>query len=204
MKNKITIIAIAILSMSAFSLQAGIRVGVKAGVNLAKAEFNTSAIQTENFTGFQIGPTIELSGLAGLGVDASLLYSKHGIRANLPVTSTKSDYELKVSTLDIPVNLKFKISLADMAGVYFAAGPYISFKLDDQTTFNQIKQDWGNKNFGVGLNFGAGVEIVKHLQLGVNYQLSLNDDYNDFSIIGDFKDIKAKTRIWSITATYFF
>jgi len=209
MRKKITMIALVILCMSAFSIQAGIRIGVKAGINLANPALNSDAFQTENFTGYQVGPILEISGLPLLDVDAALLYSRQGIIINgvtslVSSSSSKVNYEEKVHTLDIPVNLKFKFSLADQAGVYLSAGPYVSFKLDSQVTLDQIKQDQENKNFGVGLNFGAGVMLLKHLQVGVNYQMGLNDDYNNFSLLTDLKDTQAKTRIWSITAAYFF
>ena len=207
MKKKMTMITFAILCMSAFSLQAGIRIGAKAGVNLAKAAFNTDALKTDNFTGFQVGPIIEISGFTGLGIDAAVLYSQQGVKFK------GISYENKVSALDIPANLKMKFSLLDLLGIYVSAGPYISFKLDDQESFSQnqsqIKEQWTNKQFGVGLNFGAGVELVKHLQVGVNYQLALNKDYNTNFNLTDYggnltETGNVKTRIWSITAAYFF
>ena len=204
MKKKVIMIMFAILWISVFSIQANIRIGAKTGVNLAKAAFSVDAIKTNNFTGFQIGPVIEISGLTGFGVDAAILYSKHGIKIKEKLTII--DYEEKASTLDIPVNLKMKFLLVDIAGIYLSSGPYISFNLDNNTSFNQIKEDWGNKRFGVGLNFGGGFELIKQLQIGVNYQLALNDDYGFFTSnwMDDFKNINAKTRVWSITAAFFF
>ena len=203
MKKKMTIITFAILWMSAFSLQAGVRIGAKAGVNLSTASVSTDAIKTENLTGFQVGPIIEISGLTGFGVDAAILYSEQGFRIKSD-KSADAEVEAKSSTIDIPVNLKLKLSLADMVGGYLTAGPYLSFNVNEETTYNDIKTDWGDKKFGVGLNFGAGVEVLKHLQLGINYQLALNNDYSNFNFRDDIKDLGAKTRIWSITAAFFF
>jgi len=202
MKKKITMIASVTLLMSAFSLQAGVRVGVKGGVNLANATISADAIKTSNFTGFQVGPIIEISGLTGLGLDFAILYSQHGLKYQTP----SLDNTQTVTTLDIPVNLKVKFLLSETIGCYLTAGPYINFKVDDQTSFAEIKSEWFNKNFGTGLNFGAGFELLKHLQIGVNYQLALNDDYSKFINFEDFiqTDFKAKSRIWSITATFFF
>jgi len=215
MKKKITVITFAILLMSAFSLRAGIRIGVKGGVNLANASFNTSALQTDNFTGFQVGPIIEISGLTGFGLDAAVLYSQQGV--NFTGASSLSDLSGKSSTLDIPVNLKMKFSLAQMFGIYVTAGPYVSFKLDNQSSFSSnqeiVKDEWLNKNFGVGLNVGAGFELIKHLQIGVNYQLALNNDYSSYvntvytdNIVHPVQSagVNGKTRIWSITAAFFF
>jgi len=203
MKKKTAIILFAIFWISAISLHAGVKIGAKAGVNLANATFSTSALETNNFTGFQVGPMIEISGLTGFGLDAAVLYSEQGVKFN---GTSITALDGKSSTLDIPVNLKFKLSLVNPLGIYLTAGPYISFKLDNQNTFSQdqalIKEEWMNKNFGVGLNFGAGFELFKHLQIGANYQLALNDDYS--TGIYSSENIKGKTRIWSITAAFLF
>ena len=204
MRKRITLITLIALCMSSLSLHAGIRVGVKGGVNLANAVINPEVFQTENFTGFQVGPIIEISGLTGFGIDAAVLYSQNGLKfKNFPTES-------KISTLDVPVNLKLKFSLVDMAGFYVTAGPYVSFAVDEQTSYKTIETDFIDKHFGTGLNFGAGFELLRHLQVGVNYQLALNNDYSNDSPVTDLigssslPEFKAKSRIWSITAAYFF
>jgi len=212
MKKRITLITFAVLYLSAFPIQAGIRLGVKGGVNLANAALSTSSLRTDNFTGFQVGPIIDISSLTGFGFDAAVLYSESGIRFTDSLRIT--NYEDKVSTLNIPVNLKYKISLVNILGCYLSAGPYVNFKLNTQDNFSQNKDlilsEWKSKQFGAGMNFGAGFELLKHLQVGVNYQLALTDDYSSDVSYRDwngnitFPAFKAKTRIWSITATYFF
>jgi len=214
MKKKITMIMFAIFWMSAIPLYAGIRIGAKAGVNLVNADFSTSVFKTDNFTSFQVGPTIEFTTLSGLGFDAAVLYCQQGV--DFTGTSVLSGISLNgtTSTLDIPVNLKYKLALVNILGCYLTAGPYVSFKLDNQNTLSMdqimIKEEWVNKNFGVGLNLGAGFELFKHLQIGVNYQLALNDDYSTDINLSDYvgnivsPQYKWKTRIWSLTAAYFF
>ena len=195
MKKKMSLIMFAILGMSVLSLQAGVRVGVKAGVNLAKASLSTNAIQTDNFTGFQVGPMIEASAL-GLGFDAAILYNQYGLKTE--------DTNETVSSLDVPVNLKMKFSLAGLVGAFVTAGPYASFKV---ATPKALQDEWNTKSFGAGLNFGVGVELLKKLQVGVNYRLPLTDDYSNFSITdaaGNIIKGNGKTTIWSITAAYFF
>ena len=203
MKKKIVIVTCVLLGISTFSLHADIRIGVKGGLNLAKVAFTTDAIKADNFTGFQLGPILELSTTSGFGIDAAVLYSQQGLKIK------KTSLEEKVSTLDVPINLKLKFSVLDQAGVYLAAGPYASFKIDDETTISAIKTQWKMKEFGVGLNFGAGLELLKNLQIGVNYQMALNDDYRNLlsamtneTINAD--KLNAKTRIWSITTAIFF
>ena len=179
---------------------AGIRLGVKAGVNLANPSFNTDALQTSNFTGFQAGPIVEFTlPIVGLGMDAAVLYSRQGVQLR--------DFNLKKTQnmLDVPVNLKFKFGLLRVIGTYLTAGPYASFKLSGENfsvNLDNIQNDLKSQSFGAGINLGAGFELLRHLQIGANYQIGLTDDYKSFDT-GNL-DLKGKTRIWSITAAYFF
>jgi opacity protein-like surface antigen len=201
--KKIATVLFAFLWVAGLSAQVDVRLGVKAGVNLAKASFDVKALQQENYTGFQAGPILELSLPFPIGLDAAILYSQQGLKFK------DSSFEEKMSTLDIPVNLKLKINLLKILGAYFTAGPYASFRLSDEHIFESLKMDAKSKKFGVGVNLGAGVALMKHLQVGVNYQICLNEDYSsgdmEFSDYwGGIMDVKGKTRIWSITAAYFF
>ena len=216
MKKKITvIITLAILMIPVISLQAGIRIGVKAGVNVAKASFDTKTLDPSNYTGFQVGPIIELSAL-GLGFDAAVLYNQRGFKSTVTDGTVTNEIEQKVNSVDIPVNLKFKFSLVSILGAYVSAGPYVSFKLNgnDATSIigHDFKADWKSNNFGAGLNFGFGVELIKHLQIGANYQLGLTDDYSNFNVLdsagkelfGSSGSSKSKPSVWSVTVAYFF
>lgn len=58
------------------------------------------------------------------------------------------------------------------------------------------------KNFSAGLNFGAGVELISHLQVGFNYGLGLTDNYSIEKV--NLSDGAGKNRGWSITAAILF
>jgi hypothetical protein len=201
--KKVTII-FAIFSLVLIStVRADIRLGVKAGVNLASTSFNKDILKSANFTGFQVGPTVEFSlPVTGLGIDAAVLYSQQGLKLK------GANFKERQSTLDIPVNLKFKLGVLSDLGVYLAAGPYVSFKLSGNNfslITRDVKNEFKNKTFGAGLNFGAGVELLKHLQVGVNYKLGLTDEYKSLDrSASNLRNLKGKTRVWSITTTYFF
>ena len=69
--------------LAAPAMQAQLRFGVKGGVNIASVKFNRDVIDSENITGFHIGPMIELMiPVAGLGVDAAVVYSQKGFGLN--------------------------------------------------------------------------------------------------------------------------
>ncbi|MEI3342985.1 MAG: outer membrane beta-barrel protein [Coprobacter fastidiosus] len=140
-------------------------------------------MKVDNLSGFFVGPMIEFKfPVFGLGVDGSLLYSQTKMKfinetTNIGVTNKQHE-------LDIPVNLKWSHSLLKLIGIYLAAGPDFSFNLKSDnigsdladiavSTVQEDKTSIKRKAANVGLNFGAGIILVKHLQVGFNYNLPL-------------------------------
>lgn len=170
---------------------AQVRFGVRGGANIMTMHFNNDLLKADNLTGFQIGPMLEaMVPFAGIGVDAAILYSQKGME--LDGNSVKTDY------IDVPVNLKWKFGLP-IVKAYLAAGPYIGFRVGGDKIWNVLEDQIEAKSFSAGLNFGAGVELVRHLQVGFNYGLGLTDNYS-----AQLLDLNAKNRGWSITAAILF
>lgn len=198
MKKKVGFVIVALLALLAIPANAQLKFGVKGGVNISSVHFSSDVLKADNVTGFQIGPMIETSlPLVGLGLDAAVLYSQRGLKANTGVstTSMKTDY------IDVPVNLKWKFGLP-IVKVFVAAGPYIGFRVGGDKIWDipgSVVGQVETKNFSAGLNFGAGVELISHLQVGFNYGLGLTDNYSASKV-----DLKAKNRGWSITAAILF
>ena len=192
----------ALLFLGIGQVSAQVRLGVKGGLNIASVHFSTDVLQSDNVTGFQIGPKIEGSlPLVGLGFDAAILYAQKGLETKTvsgEKTSLKNDY------IDVPVNLKWKLGLPVMK-VYLAAGPYVGFRVGGNKIWelpgsmvDQVK----TKSFSAGLNFGAGVELISHLQVGLNYGLGLTNNYSMESLSLTKSD--GKNRGWSVTAAILF
>ena len=179
------------------SAQAQLSFGVKAGVNVNKISLNKSDFSTDNLTGFQVGPMLEWMFLGNLGIETGVFYSQRGIKID-------SFQDIKISKnvgyLDVPVNLKMMIGLSDAFSPYLSAGPYVSFNLSD----SKINEQWKAKSFAAGINLGAGVRLLKFLQVGVNYGMGLTNDYNATldTTLGDL--IKAQSNTWSVTAGIYF
>ena len=81
-----------------------------------------------------------------------------------------------------------------MAAIFFAAGPDFYFNLKDVDIAGIDKKD-----AQVGLNLGAGVKLINHIQIGVNYQFALG---NSFKIMNS--DVKNKLNTWQISLAYMF
>ncbi len=179
-------VAVCCLAM-AMPAQAQVSFGVKGGLNLSKMDWeiaNTTINNVkENSTGFFIGPMIEASvPIVGLGVDGALMYSQRG------------SGELKQQGIEVPINLKYSFGVGDMAAIFFAAGPDFYFNLKDVDIAGIDKKD-----AQVGLNLGAGVKLINHIQIGVNYQFALG---NSFKIMNS--DVKNKLNTWQISLAYLF
>ena len=193
-KKCICLIATLVFALNVLPASAQIRFGVKGGVNVNKIHLNKQLFDADNTTGFTIGPMTEFTvPLIGVGMDLALLYSKENAKIS-------DAGELKNSYLDIPLNFKWKFGLP-IVKPYLTAGPYVGFRLGGEKIWNVLDDQWKAKSFSSGLNFGAGVELLKHLQVGFTYSLGLTDDYSAKSI--DWKGL-GKNRGWMCNAAILF
>lgn len=197
MKKKIIafLCAMAFLAV-AIPAQAQLRFGIKGGLNITSVHFDSDLLKSDNITGFHIGPMIEATmPLLGFGFDAALLYSQKGMESSSSGVKTT----MKTSYIDVPVNLKWKFGLP-IVKAYLAAGPYASFRVGGDKIWNVLSDQLETKSFGAGLNFGAGVEVFNHLQVGFNYELGLTDNFSAKKL-----DLSSnKNRGWTISAAILF
>lgn len=201
-------VAVALLFAGVQSAQAQLSWGVKGGLNLQKADFDRSDLDTDNFTGFFVGPMAEFTiPIIGLGVDGALLYSQTGIK--------EEDETLKSHNLEIPINLKYSIGLGKLASVYAAAGPQFAFALSqDKLEWTDNLKNYSSKPFKksqLSLNLGVGVKLISHLQAGVTYNIPLGDtaEYDVPTGVNDAGEIimdaiGAKNKTWKIHVAYIF
>ena len=199
MKKVTGLVLIILMAFIAVPAKSQLKFGVKGGLNISSVHLNSDILKADNVTGFQIGPMIETTiPLIGVGLDAAILYSQKGMDVK---SGTGTSTNVKTDYIDVPVNLKWKFGLPIIKG-YLAAGPYIGFRVGGDkfweipgSVVGQVKA----KNFSAGLNFGAGVELISHLQVGINYGLGLTDNYS-----AEKYDLNAKNRGWSGTAAILF
>ena len=185
MKKIVGLILLAVMALIAVPAKSQIKFGIKGGLNISSVHFNKDLVRKDNVTGFNI---------MGVGFDAAILYSQKGI-------GVKSEKDIKNDYIDVPVNLKWKFGLPIIKG-YLAAGPYVGFRVGGDKLWDipgSVGDQLKAKSFNAGLNLGAGVELIKHLQVGFNYALGLTDDYSASKL-----ELNGKNRGWSITAAILF
>ena len=148
--------------------------------------------------------------IIGLGVDGALMYSQKGAKISFDDLGSTT---FKQQGIEIPVNLKYSIGLGSSASLYFAAGPSFFFNMnsDDDLTFDSVKGSLDYDKSEVSLNLGAGVKLLRHLQLGVNYNMGLTDSAKakiDSSNSSDIWNVingeSYKSKMWQVSVAYLF
>jgi hypothetical protein len=182
----------------AMPADAQINFGVKGGVNLSSMSFSDvkGNFKNDNMTGFFIGPMADLTiPIIGIGLDAALMYSQRGNISGQ--TSAGNNVTLKQRGLELPINLKYTVGLGSMLGIYFAVGPDFFFNFASGTSMFEKEKTQ------VGLNLGAGVKLIKHLQIGFNYQIPMGNSFNLIEGAGNAFS-KSKTKTWQVSLAYLF
>lgn len=205
MRKLFTAIVMAVALLTAIPSQAQIKFGVKGGLNVTKMSVSSDVYSADNNNGFFIGPTVKFTlPIVGLGIDAAALYDQR--KGSLVSRNDKSE-DVKFKSINVPVNLRWNIGLGSLAGIYLAAGPQFGFALGD------FSDAWDSnfykkENMNVSINLGAGLSLLKHLELGFTYNIqtkdtySITENYAGGSLGREITDIK--TNAWQISAAYYF
>lgn len=188
MKKFIVIVASLLVAVSAHA-----QFGVVAGITSTKSNLKEAWADVKNITQYHVGLTYKLD-LGLLAIQPSILYNMKGTKldvASADVTAAELDY--KTGYIEVPVQLQLGLNLG-VARIYGFAEPFIGYAITNSATLGgkDLKADWENvKNrleYGVGL--GAGVELIKHVQVSVKYFWNMGDMYGtNISFAGITKTI---------------
>lgn len=174
MKKNILSLAVLIAALSfALPSQAQVKFGVKAGLNMNSVSLKDykGNLDGDNRTGFFAGVTADVTiPLAGLGVEASLLYDNKSIALSDGTNESKKTLHY----VSLPINAKYTIGFSSLASVYFATGPQFSWNVGDRNWApKNISEGWELKKSEFSWNVGAGVTALKHIRVGYNYNIGI-------------------------------
>ncbi|MGL5273101.1 MAG: porin family protein [Phocaeicola sp.] len=189
MKKLVGLLLVIICLGLTLPAQAQLNFGVKGGLNVSKVSLSSSTFNPDNRAGWFIGPMAELTlPIIGIGVDAAALYTQNELATD--------DNSATLKTLEVPVNLKWTMGLGSTLGIYVAAGPQFGFNIG-----NSYTDFWNLEKNNTSFNIGAGVKLISHLQLGINYNFALS---NAAEIKINDEVISVKRNAWQISAAYIF
>jgi len=195
MKKFLTVVVLFAALIAAVPAKAEVKFGLKGGLNLTSMSLDANALDKSNQAGFFIGPTFKFTlPVVGLGIDASALYDQREAKVE--------DNSIKQQSIQIPVNLRYGIGLGSTASIYFFAGPQFGFNVGDKNILTNVG-NWSFNSSNVSANVGAGLMLLGHLQVSVNYNFGLGKT-GEFDILNtNFKE-NGKLNAWQIAAAYYF
>jgi len=158
----------------AFGASAKFRWGPTVGANFPYYYWEQQLVKSTTLPGFSAGVQCELMipGI-GFGIDFGLRYVNRGGRVAFGdqyIWSSEGigTTDLRLHTVQIPLNLRFKWTRMDGFENYLApfayAGPQFNFNVAN-TRCDAVKR----ASASVGLGVGVGVEIYKRFQLSGGY-----------------------------------
>lgn len=229
MRTKLIItIFFALLSVSFASAQLGIRAGVNMANEIQSFDHEgiSAAFQSENLTGYQVGLVYQLNPRNyGLGFEVGALLSQKGgvfsIDSTGVVNSFVKGYR-EINYVEVPMNLRLKLNFGGVVGVFGTAGVYGAYALKGKTVFESdlptlIKEDSFESfmdRIDYGYSYGAGVELVRKLQIGAHWSQGLQKRDTNKNILdviqtesgGIAPNLKATSMLksFSVTLTYMF
>ena len=196
---------------TANSTQAQVKFGLKGGLNVTNMSLNEDVFNTENQTGFFIGPTLKFTlPIVGLGIDASALYDQREAKVSGEVGNEQKTIEersMKSKYVNIPINLRYGVGLGSLANVFMFAGPQFGFNVGDKEQSLVDGKTWQLSSSTFSVNVGAGFTIANHLQLSANYNIACGKtgDVTIGSAISDaVKGGKGRANAWQIGLAYYF
>lgn len=179
---------------------AQVHFGVKGGINTTEMKFKPSVFDTSNRAGWFIGPTLKAN-FSFVGFDVAALYDQKEAKVG------GESYQAK--SVDIPVNLRVNIGLGNSLGVYAGLGPQFSFNVGDDkfswTSRNSYRNTFQMKKSTFSMNYGAGIYLSEHLEVGFTYNVGLGNTAElkeTLEAIKDGEDLK--TRSWTLNAAFYF
>lgn len=197
---------LAVLVCTAVTANAGLKFGIKAGLNVNSFHFNKEKLfDSDNRCGWTGGVIAEyMLPMINLGVDASVMYTRMNAESQEKVAgATLNSDNLGKDFIEIPINVKYKFGLPVVGSIfkpYVYTGPAFAFKLNKNTV-----EYFKTKTCQVAWNIGLGFEFFNHLQLQGSYGFGLNDAITaTIPVVNVDTSVKAKNNYWTVTAAWLF
>ena len=200
--KKIISLVVLLAAVTMTAQAQGVKFGVKGGLNITKMSVSKDVADPDNQTGFSVGPTVKLSLPLGFGVDIAALYDQRSAKIEADGDTGiqgAGNEKITQKSLNIPVNARYNIGLGSKAGIYLAVGPQFGFPVGDKV-YNTQLGEYRLNDANLSFNFGAGVYLLKHLEIGFTYNLAAGKS-GEFK---NFNDVDTHNNAWQIGAAVYF
>ena len=202
MKKLIVIVASLLIAVSAHA-----QLGVIAGITSAQTKFDNvdaALAEAQNATQYHLGLTFKL-GLGNLlAIQPSVIYNVKGSKVS--AVAGLEDFDFKSGYLEVPVQLQVGFGLGDLARVYAIAEPFVGMAITETTIKGLAAQEtieWDDfsDKLEYGFGVGAGVELIKHVQVAVRYFWNMGAAQDAKINVNDVKDIVTNKKANGVMAS---
>ena len=203
MKKFLSVMMLAMALMFASNADAQVKFGLKGGMNITRLSFDSNVFNSSNKMGFFIGPMVKFTvPLVGLSFDAAALYDQKEAEVS-NTGDTGGTSKVKMRYVDIPVNVRYGWGLSSLANIFLFAGPQWSYNVGDKEI------SWGNNKLSLSksnmsVNVGAGVTLLKHLQISANYNIACGKKAVAVEDNTTHESAVSNNNTWQIALGYYF
>ncbi|MHC0445362.1 porin family protein [Flavobacterium sp. 3-218] len=211
MKKTMLVLCALFLSGAAIAQDQKVKLGIKAGLNMANLSVDESELNSSDKTGFTAGLMVEIPLAKKFSVQPELLYSQQGSKfsySDAEVSNSNFKSTIKLSYLNIPVMLKYYVT----KGLSVQAGPQIGILLKSNNEYQDNflgydnKESMNLKEYSSGIdtsvNFGLGYQFRDKFYADARYNLSYSNVFKE-SDVSYFINSDMKNRVFQITIGYF-
>ena len=188
--------------ITASTLQAQIKLGVKAGVSTTDFVLGSQCFDSPYHGGVFIGGIAQFKlPLTGLYLDASLLYETRRISMENE-TDSHVDHET-IKYLTLPINAKIGLGMGSVFGAYVATGPQFSFNLGEKKIW---EQNYDINGAFLSWNIGGGIQILHKIQVGYNYNIAVSKtaEVDTHNLYTNIRHSNVKENVHQFIITYLF
>lgn len=181
------------------------RWGPTAGVNFSNFHFKQKLIDTD----MAVGPNAGLMGEImipgiGFGVDFALKYNMHGANVHFGqkevwASDGYGTEKVRLHTLEVPVNLRFKWTRMNGLENYIAPLAYVGPVFNFTLGHSDVKA-LEYPGACVGVQCGLGVELMRRLQISAGYYWGLTYEIRTVKL----DNFSAQPRSWVVNAAWLF
>ena len=191
-----------------------VKIGVKAGLNIASLTFDENELESSQKTGFTAGIMAEIPLAKNFSVQPEVLYSQQGMKfsySDIDVANSSYESTINLNYLNIPVMLKYYV----LKGLSVQAGPQIGILLKSNNKYqdnflgydnheNYNLSDYTNA-FDTSVNLGVGYQFKDKFYVDLRYNISYSDVFKEANSNGNYViNSDMRNRVFQITIGYFF
>lgn len=181
--------------------------GIKAGVNLANANFDTGSsisIKPDALAGFYAGPTARFDVSSNFSIQPELLLSLQGFKYSMDIEVMEEEFDFDATFKNLYLNLPVMARFAATEALYLEAGPQVGLLLDSKVKSGGVSADSEESNdLDFGLNIGAGYRLPMGLSIEARYNFGLVNMFEDEQD-ADMGEVKVTNRVFSFGLGYRF